>query len=77
MAPVLGLYGGRDGGIPLASVDAMRKQLAASGSSYRSRVFPEAPHGFHADYRSSYREAQAREGWQALLAWFHDHTGTR
>jgi carboxymethylenebutenolidase len=77
MAPVLGLYGGRDGGIPLASVDAMRKQLAASGSKSRIRVFPEAPHGFHADYRGSYREAEAREGWQAMLAWFRDPAGPR
>jgi carboxymethylenebutenolidase len=75
MAPVLGLYGGRDGGIPPDSVEAMRKRLAASGGKSRIRVFPEAPHGFHADYRRSYREADAREGWRELLAWFSDHGG--
>jgi len=77
MAPVLGLYGGQDGGIPLETVDAMRKQLVASGGKSRIRVFPDAPHGFHADYRGSYREADARAGWQALLAWFADHGGPR
>ena len=75
MAPVLGLYGGQDAGIPLASVEAMRKQLAAAGDKSRIRVFPDAPHGFHADYRRSYREADARAGWQDLLAWFADHGG--
>jgi len=72
MAPVLGLYGGQDAGIPLSSVEAMRKQLAAVDSKSRIRVFPDAPHGFHADYRASYREADARAGWQDLLAWFRD-----
>lgn len=77
MAPVLGLYGGQDGGIPLDTVEAMRKRRAAAGGESRIRVFPEAPHGFHADYRGSYREADARAGWQDLLAWFRDHGGAR
>ena len=74
-APVLGLYGGRDGGIPLESVEAMRQRLAAGGGKSQIRVFPEAPHGFHADYRASYREADATEGWRLLLAWFRDPGG--
>ena len=65
----------RDAGIPLSSVESMRKRLAAVDSKSRIRVFPEAPHGFHADYRSSYREADARAGWQDLLAWFDAHGG--
>jgi carboxymethylenebutenolidase len=75
MAPVLGLYGGQDGGIPLDTVEAMRKRLTAAGGESRIRVFPEAPHGFHADYRGSYREADAQAGWQDLLTWFRDHGG--
>jgi carboxymethylenebutenolidase len=75
MAPVLGLYGGQDAGIPLSSVETMRKRLEAADSKSRIRVFPDAPHGFHADYRASYREADARAGWQDLLAWFRDPGG--
>ncbi len=72
-APVLGLYGAEDRGIPLPSVEAMRKRLAAG--DYESRrseiqVFPGAPHGFHADYRASYRAAAAQEGWRRMLEWF-------
>ena len=69
-APVLGLYGGQDQGIPLADVEKMRTALAAAGGKSRIVVFPEAPHAFHADYRPSYRAADAAEGWKQLLAWF-------
>lgn len=75
LAPVLGLYGGQDRGIPLSSVEAMRKKLAAAGQDSEIRVFPDAPHGFHADYRISYREADAKAGWSALLEWFKTHGG--
>ena len=77
MAPILGLYGGQDGGIPLETIESMRKQLAAAGGKSRIRVFADAPHGFHADYRGSYREADAREGWRDLVSWFADHGGPR
>jgi len=71
-APVLGLYGGQDGGIPLASVETMRAALTAAGrSDSEIVVYPDAPHGFHADYRASYREADARDGWRRLLAFFN------
>ncbi|MEG1028873.1 MAG: dienelactone hydrolase family protein, partial [Brevundimonas sp.] len=70
-APVLGLYGGQDGGIPVASVEAMRAALSAAGrSDSEIVVYPDAPHGFHADYRASYREADAKDGWRRLLAFF-------
>jgi carboxymethylenebutenolidase len=72
-APVLGLYGGQDQGIPLASVEEMRKALAAGGAaSKRSQihVYPEAGHAFFADYRPSYRAADAADGWSRMLAWF-------
>ncbi len=69
--PVLGLYGGQDGGIPVASVEVMRAALAAAGNTGSEIVvYPDAPHGFHADYRTSYREADAKDGWRRLLAFF-------
>lgn len=68
--PVLGLYGGQDQGIPPADVDAMNKALAAAGGKSQIHVYPDAPHAFHADYRPSYRKAEAEDGWQRMLAWF-------
>lgn len=72
-APVLGLYGGTDQGIPLATVEQMRAALAAAGDSSEIVVYPDAPHAFHADYRPSYRKAAAENGWNRLLAWFNRH----
>jgi carboxymethylenebutenolidase len=73
-APVLGLYGGKDQGIPLESVEQMRAALKKSKSkSARASeivVYPEAGHGFHADYRPSYNKEAATDGWQRLQAWF-------
>lgn len=70
-APVLGLYGEADRGIPLESVEAMRAALQRAGhSDSRIEVYPAAPHGFHADYRDSYRAADAEDGWSKLLAFF-------
>ena len=69
-APVLGLYGGQDQGIPLADVEKMRAALADAKQPSEIVVFPDAPHGFHADYRPSFREADAREAWRQCLAWF-------
>ena len=70
-APVLGLYGGQDQGIPQASVDQMRQALTRAGQTHSEIVvYPDAPHGFHADYRASYREADARDGWRRLLGLF-------
>jgi len=72
-APVLGLYGGQDQGIPLADVEKMRAALAAAKNPSEIVVFPEAGHGFNADYRPSYRAEDAREGWRQALAWFRRH----
>lgn len=69
-APVLGLYGGKDQGIPQDSVDTMNAALKAAKSKSNIIVYPEAPHGFHADYRDSYREADAKDAWKHLLDWF-------
>jgi carboxymethylenebutenolidase len=70
-APVLGLYAGQDKGIPVSDVEAMRAALAAAGDKRSEiQVFPDAQHGFHADYRSAYNQADAEAGWNRLLDWF-------
>ncbi len=69
-APVLGLYGGKDTGIPVADVDKMKEALKAAKKPSDIIVYPTALHGFHADYRPSYNKADAQDGWQKLLAWF-------
>lgn len=73
--PVLGLYAGNDRGIPLSTVEEMRAALGAAGNPSHSDivVFPGVEHGFHADYRPSYNEAAARDGWARMLAWLRDH----
>ena len=70
-APVLGLYGGQDSGIPNDTVKAMNDALAAAGKTDSQIIlYDDAPHGFHADYRASYREADAKDGWARLLVLF-------
>ena len=71
--PVLGLYGGQDRGIPLTSVEAMREALQRAGQTASGiHVYPDSPHAFHADYRDSYRAADAADGWSRLLAFFNE-----
>ncbi|MGW8419403.1 MULTISPECIES: dienelactone hydrolase family protein [Comamonas] len=75
-APVLGLYGGKDTGIPLESVEAMKAALKTGSAAARASefvIFPDAPHAFHADYRPSYREQAAQDGWTRMLTWFNRH----
>lgn len=69
-APVLGLYGGQDAGIPLDTVYAMEKALKAAGKPALFQIYPDAPHAFHADYRPSYRQDAAEDGWRRMLDWF-------
>jgi carboxymethylenebutenolidase len=69
-APVLGLYGGKDTGIPLDQVEKMRAALKQAGSQSDIQVYPEAQHGFHADYRPSYSELDAKDAWTRTLIWF-------
>ncbi len=72
-APVLGLYGGDDPGIPLDTVEEMRKAVKAAGSPSEIIVYPGAPHAFYADYRPSYRREPAEDGWKRLQDWFKKH----
>jgi carboxymethylenebutenolidase len=69
-APVLGLYGEKDAGIPLAQVDQMKAALTGANKTFEIKIYPEAPHGFHADYRASYRKEAAEEAWKEMQAWF-------
>lgn len=75
-APVLGLYGAADTGIPLDTVDKMKTALAAGSPAARASqfvVYPDAPHAFHADYRPSFRQGPAEDGWKRALEWFRTH----
>lgn len=69
-APVLGLYGGADMGIPNESVEKMRKALEEAKKPSEIVLYPDTPHGFHADYRPTYRKDKADDGWKRLLEWF-------
>lgn len=69
-APVLGLYGAQDTSITQESVETMRQALRAANANAEIVVYPEAGHAFNADYRPSYHEASAKDGWQRMLAWF-------
>ncbi len=71
--PVLGLYGAKDTGITLDSIEQMKAALAKGGSGSEFVVYPDAGHAFHADYRPSYVEADAKDGWARTLAWFKVH----
>ncbi|MBD1941032.1 dienelactone hydrolase family protein, partial [Coleofasciculus sp. FACHB-712] len=71
--PILGLYGGKDTGITLDTVEQMRDRLKSSSSKSDIIVYPNAPHAFFADYRPSYREKEAKDGWKRLQVWFKQH----
>ncbi len=71
--PVLGLYGGKDSGIPLDTVDKMKAALSGGNAAAKASqfvVYPDAPHAFHADYRPSFQKDLAEDGWKRALAWF-------
>lgn len=71
--PVLGLYGAKDGGIPLDGVEQMKLALAKGSSQSSFGVYSNSGHAFHADYRPSYVEADAKDGWQRCVTWFKAH----
>ncbi len=75
-APVLGLYGGVDTGIPIETVDAMEAALKNGSPAAKASeivLYDNAPHAFHADYRPSYRKEDAEDGWRRMLAWFRQN----
>lgn len=72
-APVLGLYGSADQGIPLETVERMKAALAAASSKSEFVVYEGAPHAFHADYRASYQPEPAKDGWSRMLDWLRTH----
>ena len=72
-APVLGLYGAEDQGIPVAQVEQMKAALAAANKTAEFHIYPGAPHGFVADYRPSYRKDAAEDAWKQMQAWFRKY----
>jgi carboxymethylenebutenolidase len=72
-APVIGLYGGRDAGIPLDTVEQMQAELRAANKPIYFNVYPDAEHGFNADYRPSYDPDAATDAWAKMLAFFDAH----
>ena len=72
-APVLGLYGAADAGIPVDTVEKMRKALKEEKKEAEIVVYPDTPHGFNADYRPTYRKDKAEDGWKRMLEWFKKH----
>ena len=71
--PVLGLYGALDQSIPLEQVERMRHVIAAGNKNAEIVVYPEAGHAFFADYRPTYNEDAARDGWTRLREWFRQY----
>jgi carboxymethylenebutenolidase len=69
-APILGLYGGADQGIPVDTVEKMQAALKEAGKTAEIVVYPDTPHAFFADYRPSYRKEKAEDGWKRMLDWF-------
>lgn len=69
-APVLGLYGAADTGIPVESVEKMKSALEKAGKTSEIILYPNTPHAFNADYRQSYRKEQSEDAWKKMLDWF-------
>jgi carboxymethylenebutenolidase len=69
-APVIGFYGEADTGIPVSQVETFKAALAQNKKTAEFKIFPGAPHGFHADYRASYRKEAADDAWAQMQAWF-------
>lgn len=71
--PVLAFYGGQDQSIPKETIEKRQAACKAAGKTCEFKIYPDAPHGFNADYRPSYRADDAKDAWQRMLAWFKDH----
>lgn len=74
---MLGLYGAKDASIPQDTIETMRQALRAANATAEIVVYPEADHAFNADYRASYHEESAKDGWQRMLAWFAQYGGKK
>ena len=72
-AAVLGLYGEADQGIPVSQVEMLKSALQSAGKTFEIKTYPGAPHGFHADYRASYRKEAAEDAWNQATAWFQKY----
>ena len=75
-APVLGLYAGADAGIPTNQVARMQEALKTGNANSKASnfvLYPNVPHAFHADYRPTYRQREAEDGWNRMLAWFRQY----
>ncbi len=73
LCPLLGLYGGQDSNNPMPLIREAEAKAKAAGRTIEIVIYPDAPHAFHADYRPSYREADARNAWQRALGWFKQY----
>jgi carboxymethylenebutenolidase len=71
--PLLGLYGGQDPSIPVTAIKEAEAKVKAAHKAIEIVIYPDAPHGFHADYRPSYRQADAEDAWKRMVAWFGHH----
>jgi carboxymethylenebutenolidase len=71
--PLLGLYGGKDPSIAIADVQAAARLATDAGHAVKIELFPDAGHGFHADYRATYNQPAAEKAWADALAWFKSH----
>jgi carboxymethylenebutenolidase len=71
--PVLAFYGGQDQSMPKDTIEKRQAACKAAGKTCEFRVYPDAPHGFNADYRPSYRADDAKDAWARMLAWFKEH----
>jgi carboxymethylenebutenolidase len=72
--PVLGLYGAKDAGIPADQVEKFFAALKAAGTPAELVMYPEAGHGFHADFRpDNFRKADAEDAWKRMLEWFRKY----
>jgi carboxymethylenebutenolidase len=67
---VLGLYGAEDAGIKVEQVKEMEEKMKSLGKTAEFHIYPGAPHGFHADYRPSYKKEAAEDAWNQMVAWF-------
>jgi carboxymethylenebutenolidase len=74
-APVIGFYGGKDAGIPVENVEQMRFAIEAARKPAAIHLYPEAQHGFNADYRPSYDPAASKDAWTKMLTFFNEKIG--